>query len=240
MIDIRNVSKSYTKSGIKAVDDLTIGVKKGEIFGFLGPNGAGKTTTIKMMVGLLNSDQGSIVINGYDVVKNPIEAKSSIGYVPDNPDVYEKLTGYEYLNFMADVYGVPSELRAERSTYFLEMFEIADAAGDVIRSYSHGMKQKIILTGALIHEPALWILDEPMTGLDPRSAHLLKEQMRKHCDKGNTVFFSTHILDVAERLCDRIGIINKGRLVASGTLDELRRGDEAGTLEKIFLELTEK
>lgn len=240
MIEIKNVSKSYNKGSVKAVDDLNLSVNKGEIFGFLGPNGAGKTTTIKMMVGLLNPDEGSIGIKDLDISKKPLEAKSNIGYVPDNPNLYDRLTGTEYLNFMADVYQVPSSERKTRIAHYLEMFELKDAASDLIKSYSHGMKQKIALTGALVHDPALWILDEPMVGLDPKSAHLLKEQMREHCDKGNTVFFSTHILEVAEKLCDRIGIIHKGRLIAIGTMDELRQGDKKESLENIFLELTEK
>lgn len=240
MIYIRNVSKSYSNGAVKAVDNLSLKVNKGEIFGFLGPNGAGKTTTIKMMIGLLNADEGEILINGADIRKNALEAKKSIGYVPDNPNLYERLTGSEYLNFMADVYQVSSRERRQRIEYYLEMFELKDAASDLIKSYSHGMKQKIALTGALIHNPAVWILDEPMVGLDPKSAHLLKEQMREHCDKGNTVFFSTHILEVAEKLCDRIGIIHRGRLIASGTMNELRQGDNKDSLENIFLELTEK
>lgn len=239
MIEISNVSKSYNKGAVKAVDNLNLKVAKGEIFGFLGPNGAGKTTTIKMIIGLLNPDEGSIMINGADIRKNAIEAKKNIGYVPDNPNLYERLTGTEYLNFMADVYQVPAQQRRERIEHFLDMLELKDAAADLIKSYSHGMKQKIALTGALIHNPAVWILDEPMVGLDPKSAHLLKEQMREHCDKGNTVFFSTHILEVAEKLCDRIGIIHKGRLIASGTMNELRQGDNRESLENIFLELTE-
>lgn len=239
MLQIDNLSKSYSKGNVKAVDGLNLHVKPGEIFGFLGPNGAGKTTTIKMIVGLLNPDSGSIRINNFDNRSQSLEAKRRIGYVPDNPDIYDKLTGLEYLNFMADVYRVGKNERKERIVYFLDMFGLTDAAGSIIKSYSHGMKQKIVLTGALIHNPALWVLDEPMVGLDPKSAHLLKELMRKHCDKGNAVFFSTHVLEVAERLCDRIGIINKGKLVAVGTLDELKRGDNADTLENIFLELTE-
>jgi len=240
MIDIRNVSKSYNKGSVKAVDNLSLRVNKGEIFGFLGPNGAGKTTTIKMIVGLLNPDEGEIFINGADIRKNALEAKKNIGYVPDNPNLYERLTGTEYLNFMGDVYQVSAGQRRERIEHYLEMFELNDAASDLIKSYSHGMKQKIALTGALIHNPTIWILDEPMVGLDPKSAHLLKEQMREHCDKGNTVFFSTHILEVAEKLCDRIGIIHKGRLIASGNMSELRQGDNKDSLENIFLELTEK
>ncbi|MCX7745481.1 MAG: ABC transporter ATP-binding protein [Clostridia bacterium] len=239
MIRINNLSKSYNKGTVKAVDNLNIHVKPGEIFGFLGPNGAGKTTTIKMIVGLLNPDSGSIVINQYDNQVQTLEAKKRIGYVPDNPDVYDRLTGMEYLNFMADVYQVSSSTRKERIQYFLDMFGLTDAAGDLIKSYSHGMKQKIVLTGALVHNPTVWILDEPMVGLDPKSAHQLKELMRRHCDQGNTVFFSTHILEVAEKLCDRIGIINKGKLVALGTMEELKQRDQDNSLENIFLELTE-
>lgn len=239
MVEIKNLSKSYNKGSVKAVDNLNLHVKPGEIFGFLGPNGAGKTTTIKMMVGLLTPDNGTINIKGCDNAKNSMEAKQNVGYVPDNPEVYERLTGMEYLNFMADVYRVPIEEKQDRMGYLLNMLSLTDAVGDLIKSYSHGMKQKIVLTGALLHNPALWILDEPMVGLDPKSSHLLKEFMRQHCDKGNTVFFSTHILEVAEKLCDRIGIINKGKLIAIGTMDELRHGDQAGSLENIFLELTE-
>ena len=240
VIAIRNLSKSYNKGAVKAVDNLNLEVNPGEIFGFLGPNGAGKTTTIKMIVGLLNADEGSITVKGFDNRATPIEAKRNIGYVPDNPEVYDRLTGLEYLNFMADVYQVPAQARRERIARYLEMFDLEDAATDLIKSYSHGMKQKIVLAGALIHNPAVWIMDEPMVGLDPKSAHLLKEEMRKHCDKGNAVFFSTHVLEVAEKLCDRIGIINKGKLVAIGTMDELRQGEKANSLENIFLELTER
>jgi len=240
LIRIENVSKSYNKGGVKAVDNLSLNVRPGEIFGFLGPNGAGKTTTIKMMVGLLNPDEGSIVINGYDIQRHAIDAKRSMGYVPDNPDIYDRLTGQEYLDFIADVYGVPPAERKKRMGYYLDMFGLSEASRDLIKGYSHGMKQKLVLTGALIHNPPLWVLDEPMVGLDPKSAHLLKEEMRKHCYMGNTVFFSTHVLDVAEKICDRIGIINKGRLIAIGTMDELRKGDASGSLENIFLELTEQ
>lgn len=240
MIELRNLSKSYNKGAVKAVDDLNLTVNSGEIFGFLGPNGAGKTTTIKMMAGLLNPDKGTININGYDMQRQPLEVKRNIGYVPDNPDVFDRLTGIEYLEFMADVYGVSAEDRKTRIGSYLEMFNLSDAAQDLIKSYSHGMKQKIVLTGALIHDPALWVLDEPMVGLDPKSSHLLKEQMRVHCDKGNTVFFSTHVLEVAEKICDRIAIINNGKLIAIGTMEELRKGDNADSLENIFLELTEE
>jgi ABC-2 type transport system ATP-binding protein len=240
MIKISHLSKSYNKGSVKAVDDLSVEVRSGEIFGFLGPNGAGKTTTIKLLVGLLNPDAGQILLDGRDIAREPIEAKRQIGYVPDNPDMFERLTGMEYLKFMADVYGVPAAKRKERIARFLELFEMTGAAGDLIKSYSHGMRQKIVITGALLHEPTLWILDEPLVGLDPKSARLLKDLMREHCDEGKTVFFSTHVLEVAERLCDRIGIIHHGKLIAIGTLEELRQGDRAESLENIFLELTEQ
>lgn len=239
MIELKKLSKSYNKGSVKAVDDLSLTVQPGEIFGFLGPNGAGKTTTIKMMVGLLVPDSGSVRINGYDMENEPIQLKRSISYVPDNHEVYDKLSGIEYLNFLGDVYGVPASVRQKRITRFLELFELQGAVSDLIQSYSHGMKQKIVLVGALLHEPDVLILDEPMVGLDPKSSHNLKEYMREHCSKGKTVFFSTHILEVAEKLCDRIGIIRKGKLIAQGTLDELRgQSQNKESLENIFLELT--
>lgn len=239
MLSIKKVSKSYSKGKIKAVDTISLEVKKGEIFGFLGPNGAGKTTTIKMISGILPIDEGTITINGYDIAKDAIRAKQNMGFVPDTHDVYERLTGIEYLNFIADVYGVSSAERKKNIEKYLEMFDMKSAAGQPIKSYSHGMKQKIILTGALLHQPPLWILDEPLTGLDPKAAHLLKEEMHRHCEKGNTVFFSTHVLEVAEKLCHRIGIINKGKIIAVGTLNELRQSSSE-SLESIFLELTEE
>ncbi len=239
MLTLKNVSKSYSKGKIKAVDGITLEVKPGEIFGFLGPNGAGKTTTIKMITGILNIDEGSIMVNGFDIEKDPIKAKKSIGFVPDSQDVYDRLTGIEYLNFIADVYEVSSAERKQSIEKYLEMFDMTSAAGQPIRSYSHGMRQKIVLTGALLHNPPLWILDEPLTGLDPRAAHLLKEEMNKHCSRGNTVFFSTHVLEVAEKLCHRIGIINKGKIVAVGTIDQLRNSANE-SLENIFLELTDE
>ena len=240
MIEIANLSKSYNKGKVKAVDDLNLTVNNGEIFGFLGPNGAGKTTTIKMMVGLLKPDSGSVTINGHSITENPLTVKRAISFVPDSPEVYEKLTGIEYLNFMGDVYSVPAEQRRERLTYLLELFSLSDAVGDLIQSYSHGMRQKIVLVGAMLHEPDLFILDEPMVGLDPRSANNLKNYMREHCKAGKTIFFSTHVLEVAEKLCHRIGIINKGRLIACGTMDELKEmAANRENLENIFLELTE-
>jgi ABC-2 type transport system ATP-binding protein len=239
MLSIKNVSKTYAKGKVKAVDNISLEVRPGEIFGFIGPNGAGKTTTIKMITGILPLDEGKISINGFDIEKDPIKAKMCMGFVPDSHDVYERLKGIEYLNFIADVYDVPSTERKEQIDKYLEMFEMKDAASQPIKSYSHGMKQKIILTGALLHQPPLWILDEPLTGLDPKSSHLLKEEMREHCNKGFTVFFSTHVLEVAEKLCDRIGIINKGKIIAVDTMEELKKsGDES--LESIFLNLTEE
>jgi ABC-2 type transport system ATP-binding protein len=241
MLSIHGLSKTYRGAAAPAVDSLSLEVAAGEIFGFLGPNGAGKTTTIKAIVGLLRPDSGRIVVDGIDAWADPIAAKRRIGFVPDTPDVYDRLTGREYLAFVADVFEVPQAEREQRANELLEMFALKDAIGDLTQSYSHGMRQKLAVTAALIHRPRLFILDEPMTGLDPRSSHLFKEMMRNHCGQGGSVFFSTHILDVAERLCDRIGIINRGRLVAVGTMDELRQqATGESTLERIFLELTKE
>jgi ABC-2 type transport system ATP-binding protein len=241
MIELQRVSKSYNKGKVKAVDDLTLTIHPGEIFGFLGPNGAGKTTTIKMIVGLLRPDVGAIAINGLNVQTNALKCKAMTTYVPDYPAIYERLTGLEYLNFIGDVYGVPRAERLERIGKWLEIFELAAAVGNPIQSYSHGMRQKIVLIAAILPAPDVMVLDEPMVGLDPRAAHHLKELMREHCDQGKTLFFSTHIMEVAEKLCDRIGIIHKGHLIACGTMEELRKIDrEEQSLEHIFLELTEK
>lgn len=241
MLKVNNLSKTYSKGNTKAVDNLNFSVKKGEIFGFLGPNGAGKTTTIKMIVGLLKPTNGKVIINNIDNQKNVLQAKRHISYVPDKPEVFDKLKGISYLNFIADVYGVEQEDKRKRMEYYLELFSMKDAVNDVISSYSHGMKQKIALIGALLHEPDLFILDEPMVGLDPKSSYNLKEVMRSRCEKGKSVFFSTHVLEVAEKLCDRIAIINKGKIIAQGTMEELRALEgEENSLEKIFLELTEK
>ena len=237
MIEFKNVSKSY-KKGIRAVDGLSLTVNDGEIFGFLGPNGAGKSTTIRMLTGILNIDEGQILLDGKDIETKPLEAKKTFGYVADDPDQLRALKGIEYLNFMADVYGV--ENRKEIIKELTEKFEIADALSSRIESYSHGMRQKIVICGCLMHNPKNWVLDEPMTGLDPRSSFDLKEMMRKHADEGNCVFFSTHVLDVAEKLCDRVGIINKGKLLFTGTLQEMRDTfKEDGSLEQLFLEITE-
>lgn len=239
MIKLENISKSYAKDSKKAVDNLSLHIKRGEVFGFIGPNGAGKTTTIKIMTGILKADQGTVIINGYDINREPIPAKASIGYSPDSPELYDRLTGIEYLNFIADMYGVDKQVRKERINKYLTMFELEKNAGDLIRTYSHGMKQKLSVTAALLPNPAIWIMDEPMVGLDPKSSHLLKQEMRSHCEQGNTVFFSTHVLDVAEKLCDRIAIINHGRIIAVGTLEELKSGNDE-SLEKIFLQLTDE
>ena len=239
MISISGLSKTYSKGGKPAVDNLDLFVNDGEIFGFIGPNGAGKSTTIKMLTGIIPPDEGSVNINGEDMIADPVEAKKHIGYVPDSPDLYERLTGIEYLDFLGDIYEVPAEVRQERIKKYADMFEMSENLNDQIKSYSHGMRQKIVVMGALLHDPEVWILDEPMVGLDPRAAHLLKEEMRNHCKKGNTVFFSTHVLEVAEKLCDRIGIIAHGKLVATGTIEELReKASQDGSLESIFLSVT--
>ena len=240
MIEIKNVSKSYVK-GKKTLDNLNLEIKNGEIFGFLGPNGAGKTTTIKIITGILDADEGDVLIDGKSITDSPLEAKKNFGFVPDNPDMFLKLKGIEYLNFMADVYEVSTEKRKEKIEELTKKFEIYNELNNPIQSYSHGMRQKIVICGALLSEPKNWILDEPMTGLDPKSSYDLKEMMREHAKSGKTVFFSTHILEVAEKLCDRVGIINKGKLVFVGTLDEMKeRFKENGSLEELFLEITEE
>ncbi|MBP1622322.1 MAG: transporter ATP-binding protein [Acidobacteria bacterium] len=241
MIEINNVSKSYGQNKIKAVDNLTLIVRPGEIFGFLGPNGAGKTTTIKMIVGLLRPDSGRVLVEGHDVVTDSLKAKQVTTYVPDYPAIYDRLTGLEYLNFIGDVYGVPREARLERIRRWLDVFELAQVITNPIQSYSHGMKQKIVLTASLLPAPRVMVLDEPLVGLDPRAAYLLKDLFREHCEQGKTLLFSTHIMEVAEKLCDRIGIIHKGRLIACGTMQEVKAlGQTEQSLESIFLELTEK
>lgn len=238
MISIKNVSKSYNKKN-KIIENLNLEIKDGEIFGFLGPNGAGKTTTIKMITGILDIDEGDILINNNSIKNNPIEAKKSFGFVPDSPDMFLKLKGMEYLNFMADIYDVGIEERKQKIEKLTELFEINNVLNDRIQSYSHGMRQKIVIIGSLLHEPKNWIIDEPMTGLDPKSTFELKNIMREITLKNNSVFFSTHILDVAEKLCDRIGIINKGKLLFVGTLDEMRNElKENKSLEELFMEIT--
>ena len=239
MIEVRNLVKSYTKDGRRALDDLSLSVRPGELYGFLGPNGAGKTTTIKILAGILRPDAGSAHVARVDVLSSPIEVKRRIGYVPDEPLLYENMSGMRFLSFIADVYGVPGEDRG-RIVDLAEEFELRDALDERISSYSHGMKQKVAIIAALLHDPDVFILDEPLVGLDPRSSFLLKEMMRRQCAKGKTVFFSTHVLEVAERLCDRVGIIRRGQLVAEGPMDDLRAraGSSDATLESLFLELT--
>ncbi|HFJ9485097.1 TPA: ABC transporter ATP-binding protein [Bacillus cereus] len=238
MIEITNVSKSYNGSTY-AVKDLSLSVPSGEIFGFLGPNGAGKSTTIKMITGIHGVDKGTITINGKNIMEEPMEAKKTFGYVPDSPDMFLRLKGIEYFNFMADMYEVPKDVRQERIESLAKKFDIYNALSDQIQSYSHGMRQKIVIIGVLVHEPDIWILDEPLTGLDPKSAYILKEMMREHADKGKIVFFSTHVLEVAEKICDRVAIINKGNLQFKGNLDEMRDHFKSNeSLEKMFLEMT--
>jgi len=239
MIELQNVTKTYAKNNKKAVDNLRLHVEGGELFGFIGPNGAGKTTTIKLMTGILAPEAGTITMAGHDMATDRIEAQRLIGYVPDGNDLYDRLTGMEYLNFMADVYQVDAARRKAHIEKYLEIFELKDAINSQVRSYSKGMKQKLVVIGALIHNPPVWILDEPLGGLDPRAAHLLKEEMQRHCREGNTVFFSTHVLEVAEKLCTRIGVIDHGALRAVGTLEELRSGEKGASLEDLFLELTD-
>ncbi|MGL5415852.1 MAG: ABC transporter ATP-binding protein [Clostridium sp.] len=233
MLEIRNFSKSYLK-GKKAVDNLNLKIEKGEIFGFIGHNGAGKTTTIKAIVQILQIEEGEIFINGMSIKEQSEECKKIIAYVPDNPDIYENLTGIQYLNFISDVFNV--ENRENIIKKYADEFELTKALGDVISSYSHGMKQKLVLISALIHKPKLLILDEPFVGLDPIASHKIKEIMKEMCREGASIFFSTHVLEVAEKICDKIAIIKKGQLVASGDVKKIV-GDNS--LEKIFMELEE-
>lgn len=235
MIEIKHVTKTFGNK--TAVDHIDLTIPTGEIIGFIGPNGAGKTTTIKMMSGVLEPDEGDILIDGKSIRSEPLEAKRRFGLVPDSPDMFLRLKGIEYLNFMGDIYDVESSLRAQRIASLAETFEMRDALNDKILSYSHGMRQKVVLMGALIHEPQVWILDEPMTGLDPQSSFHLKQMMKEHAAKDKTVFFSTHVLEVAEKLCDKIAIINHGKIIYFGTLDDLRAGHGDQSLEELFLEV---
>ncbi len=240
MIQIQNVTKEYVK-GKKAVDNLNLEIKDGEIFGFLGPNGAGKTTTIKMMTGILTPDVGDIVIDGKSIQKEALEVKKQFGFVPDSPDMFLKLKGIEYLNFLADIHEMGKEERKERIQSLAKTFEMEEVLQEQIGSYSHGMRQKIVIIGVLLNKPKNWLLDEPMTGLDPKASYILKEMMRKHAKEGNSVFFSTHVLEVAEKLCDRIGIISKGKLIFVGTYDQMKeKFKENASLEELFLEITDE
>lgn len=238
MLEIQDLTKNFGSK--TAVDHIRFTVKPGEIFGFLGPNGAGKTTTLKMLMGILKADDGRVLFQGKDLIKDPMLAKRKFSYVPDNPDIYDDMTGIDYLRFIASVYAVPKKNAYDKISQLSDLFEIKMALPDPIRSYSHGMKQKICLIGALLHEPEIFILDEPMVGLDPKSAFALKETMRSHCAQGHAVLFSTHVMEVAEKLCDRIGIIHHGKMIAEGTLQEIRdQAKDQGSLEEIFLEMTQ-
>lgn len=233
MLKIEHLQKTY-ENGKRAVDDLSLEIAPGEIFAFIGHNGAGKTTTIKSIVGLLDFEMGEIYVDNVSIKTNPILCKSKIAYIPDNPDIYESLTGIQYLNFIADIYQVSKEIRNNEIKKYGDIFELTKNLGDLISSYSHGMKQKLVLISALIRHPKLLLLDEPFVGLDPKAAFTVKQIMKEMCDNGSSVFFSTHVLEVAEKLCDKVAIIKDGKLIAVGTMEEVR-GDKS--LEDVFLEL---
>ncbi len=232
MLKIEHLTKRYGNKA--AVDDLTLQILSGQIYGFIGHNGAGKTTTIKACCGILDFDDGEIYVDGLSMRADPLGCKREIAYIPDNPDLYEFLSGIKYLNFVADVYGVSKEAREEKIAHYSDLFELTEDLAQPVRAYSHGMKQKLAVIAALIHDPKLIIMDEPFVGLDPKAAHTLKTIMRQLCDKGCAIFFSTHVLEVAEKLCDRVAIIKNGKLVVTGTMDEVKGN---ASLEEVFLEL---
>ena len=232
MLNIEHLTKTYGEK--KAVDDLNLHIRPGEIYGFIGHNGAGKTTTLKSVAGILQFDAGEIYIGGDSVREKPLECKRKIAYIPDNPDLYEYMTGIRYLNFLADIFGVDAALRRERIRRYADAFELTGDLAQPIAAYSHGMKQKLAIIAAWLHEPQLILMDEPFVGLDPKAAHLLKGMMREICDRGGAIFFSTHVLEVAEKLCDKVAIIKGGKLIRSGTMEEVK-GDDS--LEEVFLEL---
>ena len=232
MLKIEHLTKTYGNK--TAVDDLSLHIAPGEIYGFIGHNGAGKTTTLKSIAGILQFDNGEITIDGRSIKTDPIGCKERLAYIPDNPDLYDFMTGIRYLNFIADIFRVPAAERQERIRKYADLFELTKDLAQPISAYSHGMKQKLALISALIHNPKLIIMDEPFVGLDPKASHLLKEMMREHCDNGGAIFFSTHVLEVAEKLCDKVAIIKQGRLIRSGTMEEVK-GDDS--LEEVFLEL---
>ena len=234
MLRIEHLTKIYGDK--KAVDDLSLYIQPGEIYGFIGHNGAGKTTTLKSVVGILPFDAGEIFVDGVSIKDDPLGCKRKIAYIPDNPDLYDFMTGIQYLNFVADIFGVSAEKRQERIRKYADAFELTESLGQAISAYSHGMKQKLAVISALIHEPKLVIMDEPFVGLDPKAAHLLKGFMRDICDRGGAIFFSTHVLEVAEKLCDKVAIIKNGALIKCGTMEEVK-GD--ASLESVFLELEE-
>ena len=232
MLNIEHLTKTYGSQ--KAVDDLSLHIRAGEIFGFIGHNGAGKSTTLKCAVGILQFDSGTVTINGTDLLSDPVKCKRDLAYIPDNPDLYEFMSGIKYLNFIGDIFGISAEARQERIRRYADLFELTDDLAQPISAYSHGMKQKLALISAWLHDPKLILMDEPFVGLDPKASHLLKEMMRAHCDAGGAIFFSTHVLEVAEKLCDKVAIIKQGRLIREGTMDEVK-GDDS--LEEVFLEL---
>ena len=232
MLRIENLTKTYGEK--RAVDNLSLHIAPGEIYGFIGHNGAGKTTTLKAVVGILQFDKGEVFIKGESIRKNPLACKQKIAYIPDNPDLYEFMTGIKFLNFIADIFGVTEEKRQERIRKYADLFEMTENLAQPIASYSHGMKQKLAIISAWIHEPKLIIMDEPFVGLDPKAAHILKQMMREICDEGGAIFFSTHVLEVAEKLCEKVAIISNGQLIQSGTMQEVK-GDDS--LEEVFLEL---
>ena len=235
MLEIRNLSKTY-KGGKKAVSNLSLTIESGDIYGFIGHNGAGKTTAIKCIVGINDFEEGTISIDGHSVSAEPLLCKKITAYIPDNPDLYEFMSGIQYLNFVADIFGISAQVRQERIRTYAAAFELTDDLAQPISAYSHGMKQKLAVIAALVHDPKLVIMDEPFVGLDPKAAHILKGLMRDICDRGGAIFFSTHVLEVAEKLCDKVAIINNGQLIKSGTMEEVK-GDES--LESVFLELEE-
>ena len=234
MLEISHLTKTY--GGKKAVDDLSLSIGAGEIYGFIGPNGAGKTTTIKSVIGILAFDEGEITIDGVSLKASPVECKKKLAYIPDNPDLYEYMSGIRYLQFVADIYGVPADVRTARIKELGDAFSLTKDLGEAISAYSHGMKQKLAIIAALIHDPKLVIMDEPFVGLDPVASHVVKEKMREICDRGGAIFFSTHVLEVAEKLCDKVAIIMNGKLIKCGTMDEVK-GD--ASLEQVFLGLAE-
>ena len=232
MLNIEHLTKTYGEK--KAVDDLSLHIRPGEIFGFIGHNGAGKSTTLKCAVGILHFDAGAVTICGKNLAEDPLACKRELAYIPDNPDLYDFMSGIKYLNFIADIFAIPADVRQERIRHYADLLELTGDLAQPISAYSHGMKQKLAVIAAWIHDPKLIIMDEPFVGLDPKASHLLKEMMREHCDRGGAIFFSTHVLEVAEKLCDKVAIIKQGQLVKVGTMDEVK-GDDS--LEEVFLEL---
>lgn len=232
MLRIEHLTKIYSEK--KAVDDLSLHILPGEIFGFIGHNGAGKSTTIKSTVGILKFDEGTITICGKNIKDYPVACKKDLAYIPDNPDLYEFMSGIKYLNFIADIFAIPADVRQEKIRKYADLFELTQDLGQPVSAYSHGMKQKLAVISAWLHDPKLIVMDEPFVGLDPKASHLLKEMMREHCNKGGAIFFSTHVLEVAEKLCDKVAIIKQGKLVKEGTMEEVK-GDDS--LEEVFLEL---